>query len=58
LDIFAINKAGVINIVEVISPSQTVSQIVEKTTRMATELGKQGYTVVPTVIDIMGNFVK
>lgn len=49
-DVMSISKNGVINITEVISPSQTAQQIIQKTQTMATALIKAGYKVTTKVV--------
>jgi hypothetical protein len=57
-DVLSIAKNGVINITEVISPSQTAKEILSKVATMAAELTKQGYKVTTTVLTESGKIVK
>jgi RHS repeat-associated protein len=56
-DLIGVSKNGVVNIVEVISPSQTAKEILDKVATMTKELTKQGYTVTATVLDEGGKIV-
>ncbi|MBP4140409.1 hypothetical protein J3S90_01165 [Flavobacterium sp. P4023] len=57
-DVMSVSKKGVINITEVISPSQTAQQIIQKTKTMAEALTKAGYKVTTKVLTESGNIVK
>lgn len=49
-DLLSINKDGVLHITEVISPSQTERQLIDKVAIMATALRSQGYKVTTRVV--------
>jgi hypothetical protein len=57
-DVVSIGKNGVVNLTEVISPSQTAKEIWSKMTTMATALEKQGYKVTRSVLSESGKAVK
>jgi RHS repeat-associated protein len=57
-DVLSIAKNGNITITEVISPSQTEKEIIDKVTYMAKELVKQGYKVTTRVLTESGKVVK
>lgn len=57
-DVLSIAKNGRITITEVISPSQTEQEIINKVTYMAKELVKQGYKVTTRVVTESGKVVK
>jgi len=57
-DVLSIARNGRITITEVISPSQTEQEIINKVTIMAKELTKQGYKVTTRVLTESGKVVK
>jgi RHS repeat-associated protein len=56
-DVLSISKNGIINITEVISPSQTSKEILQKTATMAKALIGKGYKVTTKVLDEGGKIV-
>ena len=57
-DIISISKKGVINLTEVISPSQTAKQMISKVGKMAEVLTKEGYKVITNVLTETGEYIK